>query len=129
MLKRLPITIRYHSGAFSRRSLFTEKCDMSSSVSSFPSLIYNIHLPIYAEWTLLPEVFGQVHFKQRGCQVSFYHYRCFIEIPVFNANSVDPDQTPHSAASDLGIRCWAMPILWDTRHKWVNNIKPEDQWS
>ena len=26
-----------------------------------------------------------------------------IEIPVFNANSVDPDQTPRSAASDLGL--------------------------
>ena len=23
--------------------------------------------------------------------------------PVFHANSVDPDQTPHSAASDLGL--------------------------
>ena len=26
----------------------------------------------------------------------------FIEIPAVNANSVDPDQTPRSAASDLG---------------------------
>ena len=26
---------------------------------------------------------------------------CFIEIPVFNANNVDPDQTPRYAASDL----------------------------
>ena len=25
---------------------------------------------------------------------------CFVEIPVFNANIVDPDQTPRSAASD-----------------------------
>ena len=29
----------------------------------------------------------------------------FIEIPVFNANSVDPDQTPRCAASDLGLHC------------------------
>ena len=28
---------------------------------------------------------------------------CFIEISMFNANSVDPDQMPHSAASDLGL--------------------------
>ena len=27
----------------------------------------------------------------------------FIEIPRCNANSVDPDQPPHSAASDLGL--------------------------
>ena len=29
----------------------------------------------------------------------------FIEIPVINANSVFSDQTPHSAASDLGLHC------------------------
>ena len=28
---------------------------------------------------------------------------CFIEISVLNAESVDPDQTSHSAASDLGL--------------------------
>ena len=33
-----------------------------------------------------------------------------IEIPVLNANSVDPDQTPHSEASDLGLHCWQGPI-------------------
>ena len=32
---------------------------------------------------------------------------CFIEIPVFNGNSVDHDQTPHSA-SDLGLGCFAV---------------------
>ena len=41
-----------------------------------------------------------------------------IEIPVFNANSVDPDQTPRSAASDLGLHCLPMSLLWDARHKW-----------
>ena len=34
---------------------------------------------------------------------------CFIEIPVVNSNSVDPDQTPRSAASDLGLHC--LPVL------------------
>ena len=33
---------------------------------------------------------------------SLYYY-CFIEIPVLNANSVDPDQMLHSVASDLGL--------------------------
>ena len=28
---------------------------------------------------------------------------CFIEIIVFNANSVDPDQMPQNVASDLGL--------------------------
>ena len=30
---------------------------------------------------------------------------CLTEIPVFNANSVDPDQAPSSVASDLGLHC------------------------
>ena len=30
------------------------------------------------------------------------------------ANSVDPDQTPHSAVSDLGLQCLQMPICPNT---------------
>ena len=36
---------------------------------------------------------------------------CFIKIPVFNANSVYPDQVPHSAASDLGLHCLPKSLL------------------
>ena len=43
----------------------------------------------------------------------------FIGKPVINANSVDPDQTLHSATSDLGLHCLPMSHLWDARHKWV----------
>ena len=35
---------------------------------------------------------------------------CFIEIPIFNANSVDPDQTPRSAASDLCLHVCQCPF-------------------
>ena len=35
---------------------------------------------------------------------------CFIEIPVVNANSVDPDQMQHSAISDLSLHC--LPITF-----------------
>ena len=45
---------------------------------------------------------------------------CFIEIPVFNANSVDLDQMPHSVASDLGLHCLPMSLLLDTGDKLVN---------
>ena len=45
---------------------------------------------------------------------------CFINIFVFNANSVDPDQTPHSAASDLGVHCLSIFLLWNARHKRVS---------
>ena len=44
----------------------------------------------------------------------------FVEIHVLNANSADPDQTPRSAASDLGLHCLLMSHLWDARLKWVN---------
>ena len=49
----------------------------------------------------------------------------FIEIPVFNANGVYPDQTPRSAASDLGLHCLPMSLLWDARHKWVKYVFQE----
>ena len=43
-----------------------------------------------------------------------------------NANSVDPDQTPRSVASDLGLHCLPMSLLWNARLKWVkegNSVK------
>ena len=43
-----------------------------------------------------------------------------IEISVFNANIVDPDQTPRFAAYDLDVQCLRMSLLWNARHKWVN---------
>ena len=49
----------------------------------------------------------------------FFYYCVFTEIPVLNANSVGPNQKPRSAASDLGLHCSQMPLLWDTRHKRV----------
>ena len=52
----------------------------------------------------------------------FLFFPCFIEIPIFNANSVDPDQTPRSAASDRGQHCLSISLLWDARHKWVKVI-------
>ena len=45
-----------------------------------------------------------------------------MEIPVFNANSVDPDQTPRSAASDLGLHCLPITLLPDSRLEWVNPV-------
>ena len=36
------------------------------------------------------------------------------------ANIGDPDQTPHSAASDLGLPCLHMSHKTDTKPIWVN---------
>ena len=38
------------------------------------------------------------------------------------ANSVDPDQMPHSAASDLGLHCLSSILLGVSRLQWVNEI-------
>ena len=45
---------------------------------------------------------------------------CFVEVSELIANNVDPDQTPRSAASDLGLHCLLESLLWDARLKWVN---------
>ena len=34
-----------------------------------------------------------------------------MDIPVLNANNVDPDQTPHSVASDLGLHCLLITLF------------------
>ena len=41
---------------------------------------------------------------------------------VFNANSVDQDQRLRSAASDLGLHCLPMSLLWNVRLKWFNSF-------
>ena len=47
---------------------------------------------------------------------------CFIKKnPVLNGNSADPDQTPRSAASDLGLHCLRISLLWDARRKLVKS--------
>ena len=38
------------------------------------------------------------------------------------ANSGDPDQTPHSAASDLGLHCLPNTLLRVSRLQWVKGL-------
>ena len=38
------------------------------------------------------------------------------------ANSGDPDQMLHSAASDLGLHCLPIILLWVSQLQWVNTI-------
>ena len=44
---------------------------------------------------------------------------CFVEVSELNAKSVDPDQTPRSAASDLGLLCLQMHLLSNAKLKWA----------
>ena len=49
-------------------------------------------------------------FPIKGLPESFLLLPCFIEIHihVLNANNADPNQTPRSAAFDLGLHCLPM---------------------
>ena len=38
------------------------------------------------------------------------------------ANSRDPDQTPHSVASDLGLHCLPVTLLGISSLQWVNSF-------
>ena len=58
-------------------------------------------------------------FPIEGVSGYFLFLRCFVEIHVFNVNSVDTYQMQHSAAFDLGLHCFSLSHLWDARHKWV----------
>ena len=40
-------------------------------------------------------------------------------IDILLANSENPDMTPRSAASDLGLHCLPMSKKWDARLIWV----------
>ena len=44
----------------------------------------------------------------------------FFLYTILYANSVDSDQTPRSAASNLGLHCLPFFVLWNVRHKRVN---------
>ena len=46
-------------------------------------------------------------FPVKGVCDQFLSFPCCTEIPVLKANSVDPDQTPRIAASDLGLHFFA----------------------
>ena len=65
--------------------------------------------------------FGPVHFQFKGVK-SVFIVTMFYRNLVFNANSVDPDQMPHSAASDLGLHCLSVSLLWDAWHRWVKLV-------
>ena len=46
---------------------------------------------------------------------------CLIKIPVFNANSVNPEQMQCSAVSDLGLYCRSVTFLSVSRLKLVSH--------
>ena len=99
-------------------------------------LIQMTHYQPLVPYDFSVSIFGQAHFhlnhlcRMDSCLHALDHaisnikdvwlvfiLRCFIEIPVIDAISLDPDQTPRSAASDLGLDGLPLSLLWNTRHK------------
>ena len=46
-----------------------------------------------------------------------------LNIETFYGKQCRPDQTQHSAVSDLGLQYLPTSLLWDTRHKWVKTCE------
>ena len=45
------------------------------------------------------------------------------------ANSEDPDQKPHSGASDQGLHCLPITLLWVSQLQWVKCLNIQDKYS
>ena len=66
-------------------------------------------------------------FPISGVSGWFLFLSYFVIISELISNSVDSDQTPRSAASDLGLYCLPMSLLWDSRLKWVKHTATVSQ--
>ena len=95
-----------------RRCLFTRYGSLSCSCSKMLTHLCRMDSFTSSLWT--------DPFPKDEVSVYFLILPGFVETHAYNANSVDPDQTLRSAASDLGLQCLPMSLLLETRHKWVN---------
>ena len=77
--------------------------------------------PIYTKWTLLPSDRSISYI--RGVWLVFIVIMFFLGISELNANNEDPDRTPYSSASNLGLDCLPVSLLWEARLKWVKFIE------
>ena len=75
--------------------------------------------------------FGQHQWYRGSLRRSIYYTRgvwlvlvlsCFVKTSELLANSVDPDETSRSVASDLGLHFLPVSLLWDARfkYKWID---------
>ena len=79
-----------------------------------PTTMFNLFMPSgFAYFNSLDKFISYV----RGVWLVLL-LSCFIEIPELNANNVDPDQMPPSAANDLGLHCSPMSLPWDASLIW-----------
>ena len=83
---------------------------LSSSIKNmkYSNTLRRCHLTHLCPVDYSTSLFGQVRFLFLGVSSLILVLSLIIENFVFNANSIDPDQTPQNAASDLSLHC--LPI-------------------
>ena len=86
--------------------LFSIKQSESSKV------LINPHLP---SGPVHPYQLDESISNFRDVWCTFFIFFFYFEKIFLLANREDPDQTPHSAASDLGLHCLPMSQKWDAR--------------
>ena len=64
-----------------------------------------------------------------GVSGLFLSFLLYFRWKILLANCVDPDQMPHYVASDLGLNCLPMTLLWVSRPtvSWARQMKDEAQ--
>ena len=85
-------------------------CSSSLSVSEHLSSSNHCHLNHLSLVDSSIHFFGKVQLQDKVCVVYFFFF--FYEKFVCIVKSVDPDQTPRSAASDKGLHCVPMFLLF-----------------
>ena len=78
----------------------------------FGSIVYNRAI-----------VYNRQNFLNQFMPSGFFYFNSLNRfICLLNANSVDENQTPRFAASDLGLHCLLMSFLWNARIIWVKLV-------
>ena len=97
---------------------YLKKLLIAFNVYYWVSYFFNI-ISLLMPNDFFTSLFGQFHFQLKGMSgvllLLSLLLLLLLEIPAFNANSVDPDQTPRSAVSDLGLHCLPVSLLSDAR--------------
>ena len=77
---------------------------------------------------------GLFHPYQLGESISklgvwgvLFHFCLIFDKNFMLANSVDSDQMPRSAASDLSLHCLPMSQKWDARLIWVKKVQKKQR--
>ena len=109
MLRNADFTVHFDNSLWSLLGITNQ---LSLEISCTQSPIFNPSLP------------NEIFLKSLDLSITYITVvRLVIEMAVFNKNSVDPDQTPRCAVSDLGLHSLPIFLLWNSSLKRVKKKK------